>query len=253
MKGLLYRLAARAAGTAVPLRSDARLPFGGGEFGWADPGEPAPALTAKTAPASSAARVDAGAAQAPVRTPRVGSEDKLPLSMVPPRLDGVEPSREPMPAATKFSPHDAEVVAPDIAGVGDGKTVSHATAPLAERDPIDLTVQAPPEADLPIERVHRTPVPRAVPDPLLPTEAERSRADLAPLMPQAPAGLAATRADSWSAFRDIASAVGSVAEISAQPESISATNRRINFSALRSSSNAALCPHHSAITSGRCC
>ncbi len=35
MKGLLHRLAARAAGSALPVRSDARLPFGGG-LAWAD-------------------------------------------------------------------------------------------------------------------------------------------------------------------------------------------------------------------------
>ena len=32
MRGLLHRLAARAAGSAVTLRSDARLPFGGGDL-----------------------------------------------------------------------------------------------------------------------------------------------------------------------------------------------------------------------------
>ncbi len=36
MKGLLHRLAARAAGTAPLIRSDARLPFCGGGLAWAD-------------------------------------------------------------------------------------------------------------------------------------------------------------------------------------------------------------------------
>jgi hypothetical protein len=36
MKGLLHRLAARAAGTAVALRSDARLPYGADGLAWGD-------------------------------------------------------------------------------------------------------------------------------------------------------------------------------------------------------------------------
>jgi hypothetical protein len=36
MKGLLHRLAARAAGTTVPVRSDARLPFGEANLGWGE-------------------------------------------------------------------------------------------------------------------------------------------------------------------------------------------------------------------------
>lgn len=36
MKGLLHRLAARAVGTAVPVRSDARLPFGGADLSWGE-------------------------------------------------------------------------------------------------------------------------------------------------------------------------------------------------------------------------
>jgi hypothetical protein len=45
MNGLLHRLAARAIGTAVTLRSDARLPFGGGALTWADTLEPEFAAT----------------------------------------------------------------------------------------------------------------------------------------------------------------------------------------------------------------
>jgi hypothetical protein len=36
MNGLLHRLAARATGTAVSLRSNTRLPYGGAALGWAD-------------------------------------------------------------------------------------------------------------------------------------------------------------------------------------------------------------------------
>ncbi|MBS0445344.1 MAG: hypothetical protein JSR59_05260 [Proteobacteria bacterium] len=39
MKGLLRRLAARAAGTAVPVRSDVKLPFGGGDPGFGEAAE----------------------------------------------------------------------------------------------------------------------------------------------------------------------------------------------------------------------
>lgn len=67
MKGLLHRLAARAAGTALPVRSDARLPFGAGTWGdtvttqvdaaattaIASPLAPPP--TARTGPAGAAA------------------------------------------------------------------------------------------------------------------------------------------------------------------------------------------------------
>jgi hypothetical protein len=42
MIGLLHRLAARAAGTARSVRSDARLPYGGGALPWADAPRPLP-------------------------------------------------------------------------------------------------------------------------------------------------------------------------------------------------------------------
>ena len=74
MKGLAHRLAARAAGTALPVRSDMRLPFGAG--GWGEAVETqvdalAPSLPADAAPRTQApsalASVDpAGAAPAPM-------------------------------------------------------------------------------------------------------------------------------------------------------------------------------------------
>ena len=50
MNGLLHRLAARAAGTAVTVRSDARLPHHGAAFGWADGAEAEVAAPHEAAP-----------------------------------------------------------------------------------------------------------------------------------------------------------------------------------------------------------
>ena len=53
MNGLLHRVAARAAGTSVPVRADARLPYAVGASGWGEAGE-AEADPRATASASSA-------------------------------------------------------------------------------------------------------------------------------------------------------------------------------------------------------
>ena len=50
MTGLLHRLAARAAGTAVAVRSDARLPYNGPALGWTDATETEIAVPARPEP-----------------------------------------------------------------------------------------------------------------------------------------------------------------------------------------------------------
>lgn len=63
MKGLLHRLAARAAGTAARVRSDVRLPFGGG--GWGEPVETQLDASALSLPAHAPSRAQAPTGHAP--------------------------------------------------------------------------------------------------------------------------------------------------------------------------------------------
>src|SRR5262245_18535612 len=119
MNGLLHRLAARAAGTTVAVRCDARLPFAGASFGWGEideidaPPRPlvmeAPAAASHPVPAREAAQPStqrddpAYAAPAPVRgrpspPPQTPRTDVLPPAPHDAHTDGPSdpPTRPPV-------------------------------------------------------------------------------------------------------------------------------------------------------------
>lgn len=166
MNGLLHRLADRAAGTAVPVRSDVRAPYGSDMAGWAD-------ATEAVVASSSKAMGLAEASQAPER--EHGSAEAKPPPMIEPMSNGPERSREPLPASTQFVPRGAQTSerAPVPASAGEERLDLQATAPrlatTATRQVLTATV---------------SPAQRAVADPIPPVEAERSRSDPAPLMPR---------------------------------------------------------------------
>jgi len=64
-EGLLHRLAARAAGTAVAVRSDAGLPFRGGSLGADEEPAAEPVVDLPTAAAPLGARVQCGDEEVP--------------------------------------------------------------------------------------------------------------------------------------------------------------------------------------------
>jgi hypothetical protein len=133
MNGLLHRLAARATGTAVPVRSDAGLPYGGGAPAWADTPESEFAETRdalRPGEQASLPRGDQPGGVEPgllppstaVQTAAVAPSDKTPSGMAPrvahDLMDESKPAiaplpEQPLPRRTEVpSVRDQEPVAP---------------------------------------------------------------------------------------------------------------------------------------------
>lgn len=193
MKGLLHRLAARAAGTTVPVRSDARLSFGGANLGWGENIEiEAPSEPLAMAAASHLAR-ERGAGRH--STQPDGSEDDVPAPM-----RRSTPSAQPMTRTDLLPP-----APPDVrADVLSASPATSPAAPLASADPrlpprfvggrsLDATRASPvhPEpCDVPARRPTATQVPLTS---LRPDSAMRLNEESTLLMPSAAAELVLTR------------------------------------------------------------
>lgn len=142
MKGLLHRLAARAAGTTVPLRSDARLPFGGATLGWGETFamETAPERSGRASPVPVHPTGTAETAAANLQSERWQQEAPAPgpdRSSGPARPTPPESAVPPEPAATAMaaSPHRAAAVrARPMLPSGGGESHGPATLP-AEAEP----------------------------------------------------------------------------------------------------------------------
>lgn len=104
MKGLLHRLAARAAGTALPVRSDVRLPFGAGGWEEAVPAQAeaaAPAAVASLLAQAPLAHADpASAAPAPIADLRTAPSPVLAARAAPVALDEHQPPGRRAPVET---------------------------------------------------------------------------------------------------------------------------------------------------------
>lgn len=180
MKGLLHRLAARAAGTAPLVRSDARLPFGGGGLAGADETLDANGGSARELPVTGTARADAAmqrAVQAPTRASVITSTE---TSIEPLAELAAVPSRQahPRPAVTLPDAmlHASEPSAPQgpVSQRHDGsqtepeprvlEAAPMAAAPVMTSQTHEPRVReaAPRHANgMPFERDNQTPVPSA--------------------------------------------------------------------------------------------
>jgi hypothetical protein len=206
MKGLLHRLAARAAGTAVPVRSDVRQPFGGAGLGWseatdteADAGRPAPAV---------AGARHAEAKGAPPGRSVARTKEDAPAPMVD------EPAAHVVQAAAVHSFGDAiatpsarhEAAAGTVAAerlpprlVDGPPVVAAVTNAPAERIEAEPGVQ-PPMNEPPHPFGQATPGIGSKPMPWRPERTEPTRLMPAAEPSQTPAaGLSAARAPAWAA------------------------------------------------------
>src|SRR4051794_40395259 len=172
MKGLLHRLAARAAGTAAPVRSDARLPFGGVNLAWGETdAAPKPLVMTPTAVARHPAQAHEAARPS---TQRDGSEIVAPAPIRDRRL-------MPSPQLTLRT----NLLPPVPQGArDDGPSASPTTSPAVPSAPVDqsdpmlsrLVEGRPPDAmqvtpihaarsDRPARRPLEPPVPPPSPRP----------------------------------------------------------------------------------------
>jgi hypothetical protein len=176
MNGLLHRLAARAAGTAVTVRSDARLPYGGGALAWADMAE-----VEVAAPREAMQGVTSAEQVLPPQASQPGFAEPRPLRpIIVPQAAAPEQAAEP-PLAV--NPHDAEASAvgavPAVAGRPEPPMLLRIDEPSA-RSPV---LSEPTRTERPGEpqRSSRTSSSVRVRDAVTP--AARAQADPAPLMP----------------------------------------------------------------------
>ena len=177
MKGLLHRLAARAAGTAVPVRSDVRLAFGGGDFADGEGIETAPMRQ----PSLIAPAVVELRAERPIEPPREASPALIVEGSVPHPI-AMQPASVPAPARTREPVQhssDAERVADESpppplmpASPIGRQGVERREAPAAIAEP------APPEAPSDRAASHNV----QGPEPLMPMVA-RDRAVVSPSAP----------------------------------------------------------------------
>ena len=124
MKGLLHRLAARAAGTARLVRSDARLPFGGGALDWVDQPLAADGVSVRELPTSMIA---------------------APPDALPQRTES-EPTRGSVPRST-----DVSIELPTGAPAVQSLPQTH---PAASRPDATLGAAEPRAHRLPVDKPH---------------------------------------------------------------------------------------------------
>jgi hypothetical protein len=206
MKGLLHRLAARAAGTTVPVRSDARLPFGGADLGWGE------TIEIEAAPVPSVAAPASDPAPARKAGRRSAQPDGPEYDASAPMLDH-HSTPPPRPALRTdllpSAPHDAHSAAPATASAAPLPTVDQLNPGLPPRfvedRPADA-IQAPPaNAESRYVTAPRPPATQALPpSPRLDT-VMRANEEPPLLMPRAageraltPSGVpAAAREPAW--------------------------------------------------------
>lgn len=181
MKGLLHRLAARAAGTAARVRSDVRLPFGGG--GWGEAVETQLDAAALSLPADAPSRTQAPTGHVPagpaVVAPAPMAELRASLSSV---LAGAEPpafkAPEPHARRAAIETNGDERMPPRLLGKGPDPR-AHVDAP-AQREDVETRREPAAVAPQPPSSARR-----AAPVIGAPSTSRHGRVEPARLMPAA--------------------------------------------------------------------
>jgi hypothetical protein len=197
MNGLLHRLAARAAGSAILVQSNARLPHGGGSLHWT-----AAAETAQTMPTAAprSVREDAMPPLDPIQPTPVASA--LPLSDTDlPHAEMAVPAHASCPAADGGMQRHTPLPLAEPQIGHEPRPRAGTVTPLAAAPPSDVAMQAVPgslQVPTPAQRIPITDVPLAA-SPQPPMTVVRAAPNAvvapplvpAPLLPQAKAGTAA--------------------------------------------------------------
>lgn len=193
MKGLLHRLAARAAGTTVPVRSDARLAFGGADLAWGETIEieaaPQPSVGIRASDPAQAREAQAREAARPSGQPD-GSEHEAPAPMLHRQST---PSPRPAPL-TDLQPPASPATSPAALWASAGPPDPRLPPRLVEGRSAD-GMQAPPTHAEPRDE----PAGLASPPSLRPDTALRSNGEPSLLMPRVVAERAPTPAGRLSA------------------------------------------------------
>ncbi len=221
MKGLLHRLAARAAGTAVPVRSDVRLPFGGGGVA---PDDMARTVVVPRHPVAGRSLSPGVPREPPASHPPEQVPNDRDAGMPRPLLD---------PAVAELSrasrPSDDPAAGPGLRLGSDAKASELDAVPSrhAERAP---SVSRPVRTfdEPPPSRPREAPLP----DALL---APRSDRDPAPLMPSRDRGVATAPTAAPNTARPPAWSAATAHVAASEPAEVHVHIGRIDVTALRES------------------
>jgi hypothetical protein len=180
MKGLLHRLAARAAGTAVPVRSDVRLPFGGADHALGESAETD--VVPRHPAASTPVPLREPLAPPETRQPaeRVANDrDVMPLPLVDAPTNEASRASKPTNDISIGRRRGMNAHAPSAESIAGRKP--HVPQPLLEAIP---TIVAQPSVTETGQSLRdAVPSPRRAPDLLLPPATPGSDREPALLMP----------------------------------------------------------------------
>jgi hypothetical protein len=201
MKGLLHRLAARAAGTAVRVQSDVRLPFGGGDLGFGEAVEtdvvPRHPVASRPAPLRDPAEAQVRQSGEHATTER---DAAVPAPMVD--VPAAQPGRSSKPSHDIPIGHEPR---PHVPSAEPGSGMKFDT-PSPLLGPISTVLAQPPALETTAPALDTTRSLHRAPEPLLPPGPPRSDREPALLMPTHERGQAtapgappvAPRASAWS-------------------------------------------------------